>query len=617
MYSHKFTWRRLLIMKKILALVLAAVMLLSAASLAGCAKKDDDDKGAMIQMFISELPANLDPTNVAYGSADNLKFFGLLYEGLFRINEKGELENALADEYEYYVDARDNALKLEITLDSSRWSDGVIVDADDFVYSWQRLLGSDTDNSAAALLYPIKNAKNVKEGLCSVNDLGVCAVKDNVIQISFEKDFTNVEYFLRRLASPVLVPLREDSATKFDDPTNIDYMWETTATAGLPLTNGAFKYKKISDKSIELERNLHYMNVSAVEDNPVDKVVKPYQLITVLSEGDTAEEQLERFKNKDIFYINLSSAKKETIEEAGKTVTTEIPSVYTYFFDTTSDLFKDARVRKALSIALDREYINTLTGRKTQAAEGIVPFGIEDTVEGTEFRKVGGNKFVSGNMSGELPVGDIETAKALLKEAGVKGGKFTIEFNKDRAYEQAVAEYARKVWKELGFTVSASGKNGKFISGISSGKTALATGTARVVGMDFQCVTPDAYGMLVNFSAEFAGGRIDLATEEVEYTDLHITGFNDADYDAICEEVVGALNNEKRAEALHRAEDYLIEASPVIPLFCNVDIYASKDLDNISADKFGAKNFTKVTQKNYHKYLPVEEERAEPEADAE
>ncbi len=595
-------------MKKILALVLAAVMLLSAASLVGCAKRDDDDKGAMIQMFISELPASLDPTSVSYGSADNLKIFGLLYEGLFKIDEKGELVKALADEYEYYVDARDNTLKLEITLGSSRWSDGIIVDADDFVYSWQRLLDSDMDNSSAALLYPVKNAKNVKEGLCSVNDLGVCAIKDNVLQITFEKDFTNVEYFLRRLASPVLVPLREDSATKFDNPENLDYMWETTATVGIPLTNGAFKYKKISTKSIELERNLHYKNVSSSDDNPVDKAVTPYQLITLLSEGDTADEQIERFKNKEIFYINLSAAKEETIKAAGKTVTTEIPSVYTYFFDTTSDLFKDARVRKALSIALDREYINTLTGRKTKAAEGIVPFGVEDTVDGTEFRKVGGNKFVSGNKAGDLPVGDIETAKALLAEAGVKSGKFTLEFNKDRAYEQSVAEYARKVWKELGFTVSTSGKNGKYISGITSGKTPLTTGTARVVATDFQCVTPDAYAMLMEFSAEYAGGKIDLSTDEVEYTDLHITGFNDESYDAICDEVAGALNNAKRAEALHRAEDYLIEASPVIPLFCNVDVYASKDLDNISADKFGAKDFTKVTQKNYRKYLPVDED---------
>lgn len=597
-------------MKKIFALLLAVLMLFTAVSFAGCAKKDEEDKGAMIQMYLSAFPNNLDPTAVSYGSADNMKLFGLLYEGLFKIDEDGELENVLADEYEYYVDARDNTLKLEISLDKSRWSDGIVVDADDFVYSWQRLLKPDFDNPAAALLYPIKNAKAVKEGLCSVNDLGVCAVKDNVIQISFEKDFTNIEYFIRRLASPALVPLREDNAAKFDDKTNIDYMWETSATAALPLTNGAFKYKQLTNKIIVLERNVHYNDASSVEDNPADKEVTPYQLITVLSEGDTAEEQIERYLNGDIFYINLSTANSETIEQAGKTVTTDIPSVYTYFFDTTSKTFSDARVRKALSIALDREYINSLTGRKTKAAQGIVPFGIEDTTEGTDFRKVGGNLFVSGNMAGELPVGDIEGAKALLKEAGVTKGSFTLEFNKDVAYEQLIAEYARKVWKELGFTVNTSGKNEKYMSAFASGKTAIE-GTGKVIGMDFQCITPDAYGMLVGFSAEYAGGKVDISLENVEYTDGHITGFADVEYDNICDEVVGALNNKTRSQALHKAEEYIVDKSPVIPLFCNVDIYASKQLSDIDADMFGSKDFTKVEQKNYKKYLPVEEEEEE------
>lgn len=594
-------------MKKILALVLALVMLATVVSFAGCAKKEEEDKGAIIQMYLSAFPNNLDPTAVSYGTADNAKFFGLLYEGLFKIDEDGKLENVLADEYEYYVDARDNTLKLEITLDDSRWSDGIVVDADDFVYSWQRLLSPDFDNPAAALLYPIKNAKAVKEGLCSINDLGVCAVKDDVIQITFEDYFTNIEYFIRRLASPALVPLREDNAAKFDDVTNIDYMWETSATAALPLTNGAFKYKQCTNKTILLERNAHYKDASSDSGARSDKEVTPYQLVTLLSEGDNAEEQIERYLNGDIFYINLSTADTETIEQAGKTVTTDIPSVYTYFFDTTSKTFSDARVRKALSIALDREYINSLTGMKTKAAEGIVPFGIEDTTEGTSFRKVGGNLFVSGNMAGELPVGDIETAKALLKEAGVTKGSFTLEFNKDVKYEQQIAEYARKVWKELGFTVNTSGKNAKYMSAFASGKTAII-GTGKVIGMDFQCTTPDAYGMLVGFSAEYAGGKIDISTNDVEYTDGHITGFADAEYDNICDEIVGALNNKTRAEALHRAEEYIVDKSPVVPLFCNVDVYASKQLSNIDADMFGSKDFTKVEQKNYQKYLPVEVE---------
>lgn len=584
-------------MKKILALVLAALMVFGMLTFTGCGKKLDDDKGAVIQMYLSALPANLDPTESIYDNADNAKLFGLLYEGLYSINSKGDLKKALADEVEYYVDARDNTLKLEIKLKNSRWSDGIIVDADDFVYAWQRLLSPTEEHTAASLLYPIKNARRVKEGLCSVNDLGVCAIKDNVLQIAFEPEFTNVKYFLRRLASPALVPLREDNATKFDDPDNIDYTWNASTTFGMPLTNGPFKYRKISAKSFELERNLHYKNVSANEDNPVDKVVKPYEFITLLSEGDTAEEQLERFQNKDIFYLNLSGAKAETIDAAGKNTQNAIPSVYTYFFDTTSELFADARVRKALSIALDRDHINSLTGRKTKAAEGVVPFGIDDADGKKEFRKNAGKQFT--------PTGDVEAAKALLAEAGVKKGSITLEYDKARDYERAVAEYCKSVWKDLGFTVKTEGKTAGYLYGVISGKT-LTDGKNRIIATDFQCVTPDAYGMLVGFSSAYSGAPVDLSVDEITYTSAHFTGFADEEYDAVCDEIVGALNNDARADAMHRAEALLIEKSPIIPLFCNVDVYATKELSGIKHDYFGTWNFTKMSQKNYKKYLPEE-----------
>ncbi|MBQ8759319.1 MAG: hypothetical protein IJZ20_06475, partial [Clostridia bacterium] len=303
-------------MKKILALVLAAVMLLSAVSLVGCsssAKKKDADKGAQIQMYLCDYPTNLDPTAVSYGSQEQIKLFGLLYEGLYTIDEKGELEELVADEHTYFVDPLDNTLKLEITLRGTRWSDGVPVDADDFVYAWQRLLKPGNNNPAAALLYPVKNAKAVKEGLCSLNDLGVRAVKDNVIQIAFEKEFMNIEYFMRRLASPALVPLREDNATKFDDAGNLDYTWDASTTVGLPITNGAFKYKKLNTDVMELERNLHYDNVSQVEENAPDKVVKPHMIITLYSAGKDIEDHMARFDNDEAFFVNLSSATAKAI----------------------------------------------------------------------------------------------------------------------------------------------------------------------------------------------------------------------------------------------------------------------------------------------------------------
>ena len=169
-------------------------------------------------------------------------------------------------------------------------------------------------------------------------------------------------------------------------------------------------------------------------------------------------------------------------------------------------LFADARVRKALSIALDRDHINSLTGRKTKAAEGVVPFGIDDADGKKEFRKNAGKQFV--------PTGDVEAAKALLAEAGVKKGSITLEYDKSRDYERAVADYCKSVWKDLGFTVKTEGKTAGYLNGIVSDKT-LTDGKNRIIATDFQCVTPDAYGMLVGFSSVYSGAPVDLSVDEI------------------------------------------------------------------------------------------------------
>ena len=151
-------------MKKFLALALAVVMVFSAAFLTACGKKSDDDKGAVIQMYLSAFPTNLDPTESIYASSDNAKLFGLLYEGLYTINDKGELKKALADKVEYYVDARDNTLKLEIKLKNSRWSDGIIVDADDFVAANKAAKAA---GKAIAKFRPIHNYSSVNEAIAA------------------------------------------------------------------------------------------------------------------------------------------------------------------------------------------------------------------------------------------------------------------------------------------------------------------------------------------------------------------------------------------------------------------------------------------------------------------
>ena len=137
-------------MKKLLALILACLFVLSALVSCGGGeddkKKKEEIKGAEIQMFLAPLPESIDPS-AAYTTVDQMRIMGLLYEGLTTVTEKGKLENALCKEYEYEFNQRTGNLEIMVTLESSRWSDGNLVTADDFRFAWKRVLLPENDNS--------------------------------------------------------------------------------------------------------------------------------------------------------------------------------------------------------------------------------------------------------------------------------------------------------------------------------------------------------------------------------------------------------------------------------------------------------------------------------------
>ena len=80
-------------MKKILALLLCMTMLV--CTFAGCGgsiKQNAEDKGAEIPVYIASEVFTLDPA-YAYLDDASAKIMGLLYEGLFVMNEDGKPEN--------------------------------------------------------------------------------------------------------------------------------------------------------------------------------------------------------------------------------------------------------------------------------------------------------------------------------------------------------------------------------------------------------------------------------------------------------------------------------------------------------------------------------------------
>ena len=217
-----------------------------------------------------------------------------------------------------------------------------------------------------------------------------------------------------------------------------------------------------------------------------------------------------------------------------------------------------------------------------------------DKTSKDSFRKNGGDVISS--------TADLEGAKALLSEAKVKGGSFTISYL-DSDTEKAIAEYAAEVWSELGFTVKTKVlKNAKQLS------NAYRDRDFDIIAIDYQMLSKDAFNCFASYASVFSGMGIDMQNDNYDIVP-HVSGYVSEDYDALIESAYAASSRKEESEYLHQAEQMLAEDMPVIPIVFNQDYYLinKKVLSGQSMNYFGGKIFTDLNMKNYEKYLPTEE----------
>ena len=161
-------------MKKIVSALLALTMLVLV--FAGCTKiKEPDKYGAVLDMYLGTKPINLDPAT-AYTDESLVRVLNLIFQGIMRINSNGKLEKALAKSYEFYTDNKNGDRVLRIKLNTTYWSDSSLVQSHDVVYAWKRILDPAFSSEAAAMLYPIKGARQAKLGEIGIDDIGLYAV---------------------------------------------------------------------------------------------------------------------------------------------------------------------------------------------------------------------------------------------------------------------------------------------------------------------------------------------------------------------------------------------------------------------------------------------------------
>ena len=579
-------------MKKILSLILCAAIISTALfGAVGCGKKDPNDKGATLLIYLAADPSNLnlDPAKLIY-SHEAIKFIGLLFEGLTKLDENGKVVNGMASKFTFgNTPEHDGTYKLLVDLRETKWSDGIPVTADDFVYAWKRILEPEFESPAASLLYDIKNARKVKEGDMTVDDLGVVALDMLLLEITFEADKGKPDYdrFLEYLASPALAPVRADT---------IDPEPDTWAKKPLTLlTNGPFSIKQMEyNKQTLLERSIYYM-LEGKKDENIFKFVEPYRIILDFSRNLAAIEQ--SYAADDyVFYLGDVPADRFSAYKDGAELV-DMLSTYSYHFNATKAPFDKAEVRKALSIALDRNRIAEIVSLGVKPATGIVPVGVIDGDTKSSFRDKAGDLIPAG--------GDVSAAKALLQQAGVSSGSFTLKIGTGAA-EKAVAEYAVEVWKGLGFTVTV-----EEVRGIAYGET-IFSGEYDVMAYSDQAITADAFSVLAPFAKMFSGQKITFLNDNMSEITPYITGFQNDGYDALIEEVFAS--NADRAvysQKLHDAEKMLVDLSPVAPLYFNTNVNITNEISGLKYSKFGYTIFSGAKLKNYQQYETTVEDTRE------
>ncbi len=602
-------------MKKILCLLLVAIM--AVTSLVSCGSSlEEGEKGAIIKMGLSTIPDTFDPAAHTI-SADSAKVYSLIYMTLTTLDSSGKLSKGMAYEWGYKYDEVYNEDKMYFKLYETGWSDGRRVSTSDFIFAWNRILSPESNSPYASLLYPIKNAKLVKLGEMTEDDLGLEAVDDTELEITFEPGYVNgngkevANQFATVLANVAFAPLREDK---------MDEGWTSKFTVASVLSCGPYSlrgyFNSEEEGKIELERNEFYRRDADDKDEALDKFVIPYKIIINydISNGylDKASEQ---FDNGETFY--LGAFNKDTYNKyAGKLTTANSLSGYVTYFNTANDVLKDAKVRKALSIALDRNKIAEIVGCGATPATGFVPAGVFETTKGTSFRT--GDVYSAGAKT--------EDAKKLLKEAGVSKGSFVISYVYDNGDDTSklVAEYAKGVWEALGFKVSLnelkyytdSDTKAKIYSGVRS---VFEKADFDVLLVDFSMNSVDASAYLLPFATDLSGNTVTYNTvdgAEVP-TSVHFTGFSDKAYDEIANKVVKTSNLAEKAELLHQLEALIAEKAPVTALcFTSNSYVASSKLSGYGRYYNGAPTFFKVELKGWREiYKQIEaEELAAAEA---
>lgn len=449
-----------------------------------------------------------------------------LYEGLTIYSADGKIVPGAAESWTVSDDGLVYTFKLR---ENAKWSDGSPVTADDFVYSAQRVENPETAAEYANILYPIKNAEAVNQKKVPVTDLGVKAIDAKTVEYTLERP---TPYFPQLMAHMTALPVNKANVEKFGK----DYV-----KPGNMVSNGAFKLSAhVPNDSLTVVKNENYWDAANVK---LDKV------IFYPSEDDAAN--IRRFEAKELDTVyHFSSSELKRLRDAYKDQVHVSPAMATYYytFDARQEPYGDVRVRQALSMAVDREFLASEIFNGAQLpAYNLVPEGME-----------GYGKGPVPDWASASQIDREDKAVALMKEAGYgEGGKplsIEIRYNTSTDHER-VATAVADMWKNT-FGAKVTLLN----SDVSAHYGYLTEGGKFNVAR-------------AGWSADYGDPENFLALVVSTNKSFNYGHYENPEYDALMKQSYDETDQTKRMELLRKAEELLNRDQPVAALMNSANLW--------------------------------------------
>lgn len=468
-----------------------------------------------IVRHIKDEPASLDPLKAV--GLPEIQVIRDLFEGLTNQDAQGKIVPGVAQSWS----SSDNKIWVFTLRNNARWSNGDPVTAQDFVYSWQRLV--DPKNSSAfawfAGLSGIENAAAITKGEMTPDKLGVVALGKHQLKVTLDRP---VPWFPALVANVALFPVPQKIIAQEGDS------W---TAPGKLVGNGAYQLsERVVNEKIVLTRNPHYWD-------DAHSVLTKVTFVPINEESSATK----RYRANDIditesFPKNMYALLKKTLP--GEVYTPDQLGTYYYAFNTQKGPTADVRVRKALSWSIDRKVIaEKVLGTGEKPAWHFTP----DVTAGFKPLPV----FIQQHDQNSLNA----QAKSLLAAAGYGPGKplkLKLLYNTSESHQKIAIAVASMWKKNLGVDVTLENQEWKtYIDSRNSG--------------NFDVIRASWVGDY-NEPSTF----LNLLTSG---NSSNIARFSNADYDAVIAKASRETSDQARNSDYNRAEQILAEQAPIAPIY--------------------------------------------------